>query len=77
MYSFNSLADATKLVPLSLMMVVGLPRLAINLLIATEQESVSRLRTTSICTALVVKHVNKQHHRFMDIRKNLTSNGPK
>ena len=66
MYSFNSLADPTKLVPLSLMTVLDLPRLAKNLLETSKQESVSWLRTTSMCTALVVKHVNKHYLRFIE-----------
>ena len=76
-YSFNSLADPTKFVPLSLIIVAGFPLLAINRLIATKHESVSRLLTTSMCIALVVRQVNQQHQRFIVPLNSLTSNGPK
>ena len=46
--------------PLSDMMVVGVPRRAINLSTAITQELVSREGTTSMCNALVVRQVNKK-----------------
>ena len=50
-----------------------------NLVIAARHGSASilMLGTTSTFTPLVVKHVNRQHQRFVDFFMNLTSNGPR
>ena len=61
-HSWNSRAAPTKFVTLSLMIVWGLPRLAMILVTAILHESVSRALTTSKWTVPVTKHVNKQHH---------------
>ena len=76
-YSANSLSAPTKFVPLSLTIVFGLPLRAINLIIALRQLSVSNLGTTSICTALIVRQVKRQHHRFSFLRPIFTMKGPK
>ena len=58
-------------------MTFGFLLLAMNLVIAARHASASRLGMTLICTALVVKHVNRQHQRFKSFLMNLISNGPK
>ena len=63
-YSRNSRSAPTKFVPLSLIIVSGCPRLAMNLAIAFKQESVSSFGTTSRWTALTTKQVKRQHHLF-------------
>ena len=65
-----------KLVPISIKTIFGFLLRAINLVIAARHDSASRLGTTSTCTALVVKHVNKQHQRFIGFLMNITSEGP-
>ena len=71
------LSAPTNFVPLSLMIVLGLPLRAINRMIVLRQLSVSNLGTTSICTALKVRHVQRQHHRSSCLRPIFTVNGPK
>ena len=66
--SFTS-RESTKLVPLSLMIVCGLPCLAVKRVIAILQASVSRLYTTSIWTARVVKQVTRQRWFLTVFRK--------
>ena len=73
---WTSLSAPTNFVLLSLLVVFGLPLRAINPIDALRQLSVSNLDTTSICTALIVKQVNRQHHHFSLLRPFLTVNGP-
>ena len=70
--SFTSI----KFVPFSLMVVHCSPLRAINFTIAMRQLSVSNFGTTSICTALIVRQVNRQHHRFSFLRPIFTRKGP-
>ena len=58
-YSANSRSASTKFVSLSLMIVLGMPLRAVNLVIALGQLSVSNLKTISSCTALTFRQVNK------------------
>ena len=76
-YSANSLSAQTNFVPLSLVSVLGLLLRAINLIIALRQLSVSNLGTTSICTAVIVRHVNIQRCRFSLLRPIIAMKGPK
>ena len=76
-YVANFLAAATKVVILSLMIILGLPVRALNFMVALRQVSVSNLGTTSICTALIVGKVNRQHHRFSFFCSIVTVKGPK
>ena len=65
----------TKCIALSYKMILVFPLRAMNLVLAARQASGSKLGTSLTCTALVVKHVNKQHNRFIDVLMNRTSNG--
>ena len=76
MNAFSSLAAPTRFVPLSLLMVFGQPRLAMNPVTAARHNSVSNDCTTLMCTDLVLKQVKRQHHIFLVRRRNLTSKGP-
>ena len=76
-HSLNSRAAPTKFVPLSLMIVCGFPRLAMNLVIAIMHASVSSPFTTSMWTALVTKHVNRQHRYLTGLRRTVIPNEPK
>ena len=76
-YSAHSLSAPTKFVPLSLIIVLGLPLRAINLLVALRQLSVSNLGTTSICTALIVRQLKRQHYGFSFPRPIFTMKRPK
>ena len=58
-------------------MILGFPLRAMNLVFAATHASASRLGPTSTYTAVVVKTVNRQHHRFIDFLMKLTSNSPK
>ena len=62
---------------LSLMTVLPLFLRAKNLIFALRQRVLSSLGTTSICTALIVRYVNRQHHRFFFLRPIFTLRGPK
>ena len=44
-----------------------------NLVMAARHESASKLDTILTCTALVVKHLNSQHHCFIGFLKTFTS----
>ena len=57
-------------------MVLRFPLRAINLVMAARHESASKVDTVPTCTALDVKHVKNQHHRFFDFLMTFTSNGP-
>ena len=72
-----SVRAPTILVPLSDQISHGQPHLAMNLRNALIKESVSRLCTTSKCTALVLKHVKITPYRFTSERPERTRNGPK
>ena len=61
-YNANYRSAPTEFVPLSLTVVLGLPFRAKNRIIALKQLYVSNLETPSICTALIVWHLNKQNH---------------
>ena len=76
-HSGISVAEPTKSVPLSLRLLFGALLRAMTLLMAARQESASKLDTVLKLTAIVVKHVNRQHHRFNRIVMNYNSNGPK
>ena len=56
---FNFLSAPLKFVQLSQWILLTCPLLALNLLKTKINESVDKLLHTSICIALVVKHVNK------------------
>ena len=77
MQAKSSFWAPTKFVPLSDMMVVGVPRRAINLSTPITQELVSSEGTTSMCTALVVRQVNKKPHLFSVLLRIGNRNGPK
>ena len=66
--SCNIQLRTTKFVLLSLIIFMGLPIPAMNLIIAFSQLSVSSFGTFSIYTALTFRHVNEQHHRFSFLR---------
>ena len=76
-HSLNSRAAPAKFVPLSLMIGCSLSRIAMNLVIAIMNASVSNPFTTSMWTALVTRHVKKQQQCFTGLRNTVTSNGPK
>ncbi len=75
--SWSSRWPPLKLVPWSDSNSAGLPLREINRLKAIRNESVSRLVKTSMCTALVVKHLNTISHLFSLRRPILTKKGPK
>ena len=63
--SYELFLSANKILPLSRMMIGGVPRRAINLSTQIKQEFVSREGTTSMSTALVVEQVNKKPPSFI------------
>ena len=73
----NSRSAPTKFLPLSERMSSGNPHLAINRCRQLINESVSNDSTTSICTALELKQVNRQPYLFSCPRPLLTAMGPK
>ena len=75
--SRTSLDGPTKFYAISLRIILGFLLRAMILIMAARHESTSKLDSVSTCTALVVKHVNKQHQRFKGILKTYTWNGPK
>ena len=79
--SFSALSSSrdapTKLVPRTLMISSGNPRLAINLRIAIMHDAVLRECAISRCTALVVRQVNITPQRFSTRLPTATRNGPK
>ncbi len=75
--SWSSRSPHLKFVPWSDNSSAGLPLRAMNLLKAIGKESVSRLVKISMCTALVVKHLNRIPHLFSLRRPILTRKGPK
>ena len=74
--AFSELAAPTKFVPMSLIMVFEDSRLATNFITAANHDPVSNDCATSICTALVVRQVKRQHHLFKVSRRNVFSKGP-
>ena len=74
---FSSLAAPTKFVPLSLLMLFGWPRLAMNLATAAGHDLVSNDCVTLMFTALVVRLVKMQHHLFRVCCMKPTSKFPK
>ena len=74
---FNSFSAPTKLLPLSLLIIQMLPFLAILLLSAIIKESVPMVATTSMCTALLAKHVNYALYFFNSLRLSFTRKDPK
>ena len=62
--SLNSRAAPTKFVQKSLITVCGLPSLAMNKVNTIMHTSVCIPCTTSMCTAVLVEHVNIQHQCF-------------
>ena len=65
-----------KFFPLLHMTVLGLPLGTLNRMMAFRQISLFNLGTTSIFTVLIVRHVNRQHHRISFIRPILTLKVP-
>ena len=72
----SSLAAPTYFFPLSLIMVFGLPRLAMNLVTRTRHDSVSNDFAILICTVLVVRQMKRQHHLLYKDPRNLSSRVP-
>ena len=67
-HGLSSLSVPTKFVPLSDLIDVTLPCLAMNLCRAWIKGSVSIIQVTSICIALPVKQMNKvQYHLRLDL----------
>ena len=58
-----------------MMILIGLPVSAINLKIALRQLSVSNFGTTSICTSITVRHVNRKRNLFYFLRPIPTDKG--
>ena len=75
-HSRVSLAVPTKFFPLSVTMILGFPLRTMNLVLATRHASDSKPGTLLTCTALVIKHVNRQHDHFISFFKINTANGP-
>ncbi len=73
----NSCSAPTKLVPLSDRNSLTCPRLAMKRRNALMQESVSSNEATSLCTALIAKHVKITPYLFTRLLPHFTSNGPK
>ncbi len=73
----NSCSAPTKLVPLSDRNSLTCPRLAMKRQNALMQESVSSDEATSVCTALIAKHVKITPYLFTRLLPRFTSNGPK
>ena len=76
-FTLRTLLQLQKSVPLSLMIVFGLPLRAINLITALRRLSGSNLCTNFICTDLIVRHVNRQHNGFSFLRPIFTARWPK
>ena len=73
---FSSMLAPTKLVPLSLRIMLTFPRLLIKHLSAWMKLPVVKLLVTSMCTALLDKHVNMTPYLFWIFRPSLARNGP-
>ena len=76
MDSLSSLSPPVKLVPLSDLISLTWPLLAINRLHAIKKESVSKLCTTSTCTARITKHAKMTSNIFTRLRSRRTWKGP-
>ena len=74
--SFNSLLAPTKVVPLSDVIILTLPRLAMNFFGAKINESVCIEFVISICTALLARHVNIAPYYFSSFLPYFMINGP-
>ena len=77
MDSLSSLSPPVKLVPLSDLISLTWPLLAINRLHVIKKESVSKLCTTSTCTARITKHAKMTSNIFTRLRSRRTWKGPK
>ena len=66
-----------KLVPPSQNMVATDPRMDSNRLKAWRKLSADKSSSSSMCKALVYKHVNRTPHLLITDRRSLTSKGPK
>ena len=75
--ALNSFTAPTKIVWLSLMMVLGLPRLAIKLVTAAVHDWPSNDWASSMCAALVVRQFKRQNYLFNYCLKNFLSMGRK
>ena len=69
------LFSSNNVCPLSMIIVIGLPVSAINPMIALRQLSLSNFGTTSICTSITVRHVNRQPNLFYFLRPIPTDKG--
>ena len=77
MYTANSLSALTKFIPLTLINFTGLLVQAMNRMTEFRKRSVSSFDTISICTARKVRHMKRQHQRFLFLQPIFTMNGPK
>ena len=75
--SLISLAAPTKLVPLSEWIVLGLPRLLMNLHRTLMKQSVSKDEANSRCTARELRQVNKKPHLLTTALPLFAFKGPK